>query len=198
MRLLLSALALLAGCADPEPTSRTAEPEPTIGFDIEGELSFVRDGDTLRTIAIEIADTDSTRARGLMQRTEIPPDTGMLFVFDEPQTPRAAFYMMNTPRSLDIQFYDSDSTLINVGENTTPFSLDNVESEGPAQFVVEVPAGYSRAVGLVPGGPDHVDRAVGGTPTCRTGETLTPDETHPKCTSESTHSNEKSFIAPGD
>ena len=152
MRPVLFSLTLIAfGCSDPEPAPRATDTQPSIPFDIEGELSFVRGTDTLRTIAIEIADTDSTRARGLMQRTEIPPDTGMLFVFDQPQTPRAAFYMMNTPRSLDIQFYGPDSTLINIGENTTPFSLDNVESDGPAQFVVEVPAGVSRSIGLVPG-----------------------------------------------
>jgi uncharacterized membrane protein (UPF0127 family) len=152
VRLSLLLLALVVvGCADSDPPSRTEDVTSSIPFDIEGELSFVRGTDTLRTIAIEIADTDSTRGRGLMQRTEIPPDTGMLFMFDEPETPRASFYMMNTPRSLDIQFYGPDSTLINIAENTTPFSLDNVESDGPAQFVVEVPAGVSRSIGLVPG-----------------------------------------------
>ena len=142
---------LLAACADPaeppaEPVARAGE---SIPFRIEGRLAFVRGTDTLKTIAIEVADTDSTRARGLMQRSEIPDDTGMLFIFPaaEPQ----AFYMANTPRSLDIQFYAADSTLLNVAENTTPYSLDNVLSEGPAQFVVEVPAGASRRIGLVPG-----------------------------------------------
>lgn len=147
--LFLAGIVLAAGCSDPEPAQEPAT--ASIPFDIEGELSFVRNSDTLRTIAIEVADTDSARARGLMQRSEIPADTGMLFVFDEPETPRAAFYMMNTPRSLDIQFYGPDSTLINIAESTTPFSLDNVYSDGPTQFVVEVPAGYSRTLGLVPG-----------------------------------------------
>jgi len=143
------ALALLTiGCADEPPDSPPAA-ETGIPFDIEGELSFVRGTDTLKTIAIEIADTDSTRARGLMQRPDIPADTGMLFVFPaaEPQ----AFYMANTPRSLDIQFYAADSTLLNIAENTTPYALDNVVSAGAAQFVVEVPAGYSRRLGLVAG-----------------------------------------------
>lgn len=145
------ALALLAtGCADTaEPESDAPPTTASIPFDIEGELSFVRGGDTLRTIDIEVADTDSTRARGLMQRSEIPADTGMLFIF--PDADQRAFYMANTPRSLDIQFYAADSTLINIEENTTPYSLDNVFSEGAAQFVVEVPAGYSRRIGLVPG-----------------------------------------------
>ena len=141
--------ALAAGCGpDEAPPAPPAAPA-SVPFEIEGRLSFVRDGDTLRTIDVEVADTDSTRQRGLMERTEIPPDTGMLFVF--PAAERQAFYMANTPRSLDIQFYGADSTLLNVAENTVPFSTDNVFSAGPAQFVVEVPAGYTRRIGLVEG-----------------------------------------------
>ena len=84
-----------------------------------------------------------------MERAEIPDDTGMLFIF--PDEAQRAFYMMNTPRSLDIQYYSADSTLINIAYDTEPFSLDNVSSDGPAQFVVEVAAGISRSLGLVPG-----------------------------------------------
>ena len=149
MRFLPALAFLLAACqSDPAAPSSTAA-EASIPFEIEGELAFVRGADTLRVIDIEIADTDSTRGRGLMERSEIPDDTGMLFVFPEPGP--QAFYMMNTPRSLDIQFYGPDSTLLNIATNTEPYSLDNVYSEGDAQFVVEVPAGWSRNVGLVPG-----------------------------------------------
>jgi len=146
--ILLLAFVLL-GCPEPEEPDSAPSPRASIPFDIEGTLSFVRGTDTLRTIDIEIADTDSARGRGLMQRTEIPEDTGMLFIF--PAAEEQAFYMANTPRSLDIQFYGADSTLLNIAENTTPYSLDNVFSDGPTQFVVEVPAGYSRRLGLVPG-----------------------------------------------
>ena len=152
MRSALLVLALLAaGCADasdPAPAPVDAG-NAGIPFQIDGTLSFVRGADTLKTIAIEIADTDSTRGRGLMQRTEIPEDTGMLFIF--PRAEPQAFYMANTPRSLDIQFYGADSTLVNVAYDTTPFSYDNVLSEGPAQFIVEVEAGVTRRLGLVQG-----------------------------------------------
>ena len=149
MRFLPVLALLLAACqSDPAAPSSTAA-DRSIPFEIEGELAFVRGADTLRVIDIEIADTDSTRGRGLMERSEIPDDTGMLFVF--PEAGPQAFYMMNTPRSLDIQFYGPDSTLLNIAYDTEPYSLDNVYSEGEAQFVVEVPAGWSRNVGLVPG-----------------------------------------------
>ena len=158
MRLVFVALVFLAvGCADSsappaEPAvtgTSTASGAAAIPFRIDGTLAFVRGGDTLKTIQIEIADDDSSRGRGLMQRPTIPDDTGMLFVFDEPQP--LAFYMANTPHPLDIQFYAADSTLLNIAEDTTPYSFDNVYSEGEGQFVVEVPAGYSRRIGLVAG-----------------------------------------------
>ncbi len=142
-------LALAAGCADSSAPPDPATAPASVSFRIDGTLSFVRDGDTLRTIDIEVADTDSSRQRGLMERTDFPSDTGMLFVF--PRAQQQAFWMHNTPRSLDIQYYAADSTLLNIAENTTPFSTDNVVSQGESQFVVEVPAGYSRRVGLVPG-----------------------------------------------
>ena len=143
---LASALVLLAGCHTEAPTPPASNAIP---FDIEGRLSFVRDGRTLKTIDIEIADTDSTRMRGLMERPRIPADTGMLFVFDHAAA--QAFWMESTPKSLDIQFYGPDSTLLNIAENATPFSRESLPSSGPSQFVLEVPAGYSRRIGLVPG-----------------------------------------------
>ena len=148
---LLIAAASASGCSD--AGSGTPAPAPAVDegipFRIDGQLAFVRGADTLKTIDIEIADTDSTRTRGLMQRTQIPDDTGMLFVF--PSASPQGFYMANTPRSLDIQFYAADSTLINVAEDTVPFDLTTVTSDEPAQFVVEVEAGVTRRIGLVPG-----------------------------------------------
>jgi len=152
MRIAAALLLLtLVGCRQSDPSAEpdaAARPEG-VPFQIEGRLAFLRGTDTLRTIDIEIADTDSTRMRGLMQRPEIPDDTGMLFVFPfaEPQS----FWMANTPHPLDIQYYAADSTLLNIAENTTPYSQAPLPSEGDAQFVVEVPAGYSRRIGLVRG-----------------------------------------------
>jgi len=103
--------------------------------------------------AIEVVDTDSTRGRGLMARKCFPDDWGMLFVFPEERS--QAFYMANTPRSLDIMYFAADSTFINAAKYTTPNSLDNVISDGPAQFVVETPAGFVDRHGLAPG--DHIN-----------------------------------------
>lgn len=157
MRPLLFALAvLLAACnAQPDPPEAsgdgaTGDPAASIPFETDGELTFLRDGAPITTIAIEVADTDSTRARGLMERTEIPDATGMLFVF--PRAEPQGFWMDKTPRSLDIMFFGADSTLLNVAANTTPFQVSpSYTSQGPAQYVVETPAGFARRYGLTPG-----------------------------------------------
>lgn len=143
-------LAVLAACresADPPQPSTEAE---TLPFDLDGTLTFSRDGQPITTIDIEVADTDSTITRGLMERTVIPPATGMLFIFPGEET--RSFWMSNTPTALDIIFFAADSTLVNVQPNTVPFqTTPTYDSEGPAQFVVEVPAGFARRYGLTPG-----------------------------------------------
>ncbi|OZC03126.1 DUF192 domain-containing protein [Rubricoccus marinus] len=144
-------LASLFGCQEsaPEPTPE-APSAPSIPFDIAGDLTFSRDGQPITTIAIEVADTDSLRMRGMMDRTEIPDATGMLFIF--PTAAPQSFWMQNTPSALDIMYFGADSTLINVQANAVPFQTNpTYPSEGPAQFVVETPAGFARRYGLTPG-----------------------------------------------
>lgn len=156
-RPLLSALllgVLAAACApdDSPPGSHNGEcrETPGLAYRTDGRLTFLRaDGTEIRTLAIEVADTDSTIQRGLMQRKCLPDDWGMLFVFPnaEPRT----FYMANTPTSLDIHFVGPDSTLLNVAKYTRPFDPSTLASDGPAQYVVETPAGFADTHGLRPG-----------------------------------------------
>ncbi len=145
-------LALAVGCqAGKDAPSETPETEG-IAFDPDGTLSFTRDGQTLLTIDIEIADTDSTRTRGLMARSSLPPKSGMLFIFDraEPQS----FWMANTPLSLDIFFVDADSEIVNIAKYTRPLSPQQVSSIGAARYVVETQAGVADSYGITE--TDHV------------------------------------------
>jgi hypothetical protein len=101
------------------------------------------------TYTLEIADTPETRARGLMFRTDLAADSGMLFVWDEP-APRS-FWMRNTPLPLDIIFLDEAGQVVNVAARTTPFSEKRLPSEGPALAVLEVNAGEAERRGIGPG-----------------------------------------------
>lgn len=113
-----------------------------IPFEPKGVLEFVQpDGTVIRQIAIEVADTDSARARGLMDRRSLTSRQGMLFLFPD-ETDRS-FWMQNTPIPLDIIFVDADSQIVNIAKRTTPLSPEQVQSTGPAQYVVEVRAGFT-------------------------------------------------------
>jgi uncharacterized membrane protein (UPF0127 family) len=145
--LILLPLALLpAACQDESPQPQAAA-EETIPFRKDGTLQFLRDGAAITAIAIEIAATDSARTRGLMQRTSLPTNSGMLFIFEqeEPQ----GFWMANTPLALDLFFVDADSQIVKVAKYTRPLSPETVASEAPAQYVIEVPAGFADAHGII-------------------------------------------------
>jgi uncharacterized membrane protein (UPF0127 family) len=80
---------------------------------------------------------------------ELPPDTGMLFVFEQPQF--ASFWMKNTYLSLDLIFIAPDGTVVNVAADATPLSLDPIESAAPVRFVLELMAGTASKIGLKAG-----------------------------------------------
>jgi len=153
--LLMSGL-VLTGCgngnsdeSEAENATESPEIEDPIPFRPDGRLHILQDEDTLRTIEVEIADTDSSRARGLMERTELPEDAGMLFLFEE-EAPQS-FWMANTPLALDIIFADANRRIVSMTKYTTPYSQEQVTSGTPAQYVLEVRAGYADRIGIIEG-----------------------------------------------
>ena len=95
---------------------------------------------------LELAITPEARSKGLMFRTEMPDDAGMLFVW--PDEKKRSFWMKNTPLSLDILFFSADKTLLTSHQFTTPFSEAYLSSGGPAAYVVELKAGQVQKNGL--------------------------------------------------
>jgi hypothetical protein len=146
--LVLTIVIALAGCRSNDsdlPTIRT-QPE----FRKDGTLSFVSaGGDTLSTIDIEIAETEQARLTGMMGRSGIPRQSGMLFIMDDVDA--RGMWMKNTPLPLDIIFVGPDSHVINVVKRTTPFSLEEILPTAPKKYVVEVRAGVSDRLGITDG-----------------------------------------------
>ena len=142
---VLAFVFILAACGE-EPTRELPADGPTIEFRKDGTLTFMRNGDDVVTIDIEIADSDSARGRGLMQRTSLPELSGMLFVFQREET--QSFWMGNTPLGLDLIFVDADSHIVDIDKYNRPFNAASIVSDAPAQFVVEVPAGFSDTHGI--------------------------------------------------
>ena len=150
--LLLLLLPALPACTtdDGESPSPTTADTTTIPFDREGRLGFVQQGDTLVVLDIEVADTDSARERGMMQREGFPtPTSGMLFPFDEER--ERSFWMANTPLALDLFFINADSQVVSIHKYAQPNTADQIPSEGPAQYVLETPAGFADSYGLLEG-----------------------------------------------
>jgi uncharacterized membrane protein (UPF0127 family) len=117
------------------------------GFAKEGELVFVSPEGTVRSkIGIEFAETPADREIGLMIRTELGETDGMLFLF--PLEEFRAFWMKNTAIPLDIVFVSAQKRVVTIHQNTVPYAETSYESTEPAQYVVEVNAGFVRTHGI--------------------------------------------------
>lgn len=102
-----------------------------------------------RQVTVELALTPTARNRGLMHRSSLPVDHGMLFIFTD-VAPRQ-FWMRDTLIGLDIVFLDADGTVQNVTEAPPGVERPGFHSLRPAQFVLEMVRGWCREAGLAPG-----------------------------------------------
>lgn len=133
--------------------SNTTESIPSTSTNEQGgEPKFVKQGELklldankkeLKKIDIELATTEAKRAQGLMYRSYMGPDQGMLFIFDAQQP--QAFWMENTKIPLDIIYIDKNMKIVSIAKNTVPFSRQSIPSKSPAQYVLELNAGYADA-----------------------------------------------------
>lgn len=106
-----------------------------------------------RVFHTELARSAAEQERGLMFRTNIPQDGGMLFTpYPADGPPREArFWMKNTPTALDILFIRADGTIARIAENAVPYSEDTLVSGEPVAAVLELNAGVSARLGIKAG-----------------------------------------------
>src|SRR6185312_1431196 len=109
---------------------------------------------------IEIADTEAEREKGLMFRTSLAPDAGMLFDYHQEQ--EAAFWMQNTLIPLDMIFISAKGVVKSIHVNARPMDTTPIPSGGPIRFVMEIPGGRSEEIGLKVG--DRFENSRVGTP----------------------------------
>ena len=125
--------------------------------------AFADDGQlTIKTaagehqFAIEVVDTDAGRQKGLMFRTSLGPDAGMLFDFKE--SLEVSFWMQNTLIPLDMLFIRHDGTIANIQVNAKPLDPTSIPSDGPVEFVFEIAGGRSVELGIKAGDTVIQDR----------------------------------------
>lgn len=96
--------------------------------------------------AVEMAENDAQRSRGLMFRRELADDRGMLFDFKRDIF--ISMWMRNTLIPLDMLFISANGRISYIRENTVPYSLDIIEAPDRNRAVLEVSAGTVARLGI--------------------------------------------------
>lgn len=139
---LIAFFTLVAGAyADPATWAR---PESVVVTDSKGgEHSF----------EVELAVSPEELARGLMGRTELSDNAGMLFVFENAR--ERSFWMRDTLIPLDILFIDEEGRIVKIQENAKPKDETQIPSGGPVLGVLEINGGRATALGIRTGDIVH-------------------------------------------
>lgn len=106
---------------------------------IRGEFGTAR-------FSVEIADTDSSRAQGLMHRTEMGASEGMLFIYDQPRS--LSFWMRNTLIPLDMLFVDPTGTVTRIHPDAVPLDETPIFGGDGLTHVLEINGGLASALGI--------------------------------------------------
>jgi uncharacterized membrane protein (UPF0127 family) len=102
----------------------------------------------MHAIRAEVAADIPTRMRGLMYRTSMPANAGMLFIFDEATT--HCMWMKNTLIPLSVAFIDDGGTIINIAD-MQPQSEQSHCAAKPARYALEMNRGWFAQRGIKPG-----------------------------------------------
>jgi hypothetical protein len=129
--LLIALAALPLGCRQ---NTRAQSNLPTVTMEIGSS-----------TFTLEIANTRATREHGLMRRDFMPPDHGMIFVFDQEQP--LGFYMKNTRIPLDIIYVNAAGKVVSI-KQMKPYDLTTTPSDAPAKWAIELNQGAASAAGI--------------------------------------------------
>ncbi|NJL96352.1 DUF192 domain-containing protein [Candidatus Gracilibacteria bacterium] len=103
---------------------------------------------------VELADEPIEHSQGLMNRDELCPKCGMLFVFEK--SANRSFWMKNTTIPLDIIFVDNNNQIQKIYSNTNPLQTNpSYSSIKPIKYVLETNSFYTKHNNLQEG--DYID-----------------------------------------
>jgi len=112
------------------------------------KLAPVRLNAGIHNINAELASTPQQREIGLMFRTAMPANDGMLFAFEQPA--QQCFWMRNTLIPLSVAFIGDDGSVVNI-DDMKPQTLDSHCSAKPVRFVLEMNEGWFAKRGIKAG-----------------------------------------------
>lgn len=99
--------------------------------------------------AVEVADTNELRSRGLMFRQSMPRFSGMLFIYKQPH--RARFWMRNTLIPLDMIFVDPKGVVKNIHSNAIPHDETTIDGGPGIIAILEINGGLANKLGIIVG-----------------------------------------------
>lgn len=151
------ACALLMACGVPqhpvpERLDQPAGQSPELHSSAHGPVPLVIEGENGPVhVLAEVANTPVARARGLMYRESLEAGKGMIFVYEKRDV--HTFWMKNTLIPLDMLFLDGPPhlefpTVIGIVHDAEPESLTHRSVPAPSLYVLEVPGGWSRKMGV--------------------------------------------------
>ena len=139
---VLSAIALVvaAGCTKPAVPAPPVSSEPPLPTQAQGQLPTLKLWLGAEELVTEIASTLPQVQTGMMFRTNMAENAGMLFVFSVPH--RAAFWMKNTSVPLSAAYISPDGTILEI-HDLHPHNTNSVEATSQQmQYVLEANQGW--------------------------------------------------------
>lgn len=134
-RLVLTVLFLLLGSA--------------ASYALESEVLKIVSGHNNHEFEVEIARNSEEQMKGLMGRSYLEDNKGMIFLYDKPQ--HINMWMKNTKISLDMLFIREDGVIVRISQKAEPYSLRSIPSGEPVIAVLELNGGISQRLGIKPG-----------------------------------------------
>jgi uncharacterized membrane protein (UPF0127 family) len=136
----LAAAALLAMACAPNRAEPAAS-APRVVVETTGGAKHV--------VRVEIARAPAEQQKGLMHRTHLDADAGMLFLFEASAV--HSFWMMNTLIPLDMIFIDDEGRIVGIVERAEPRTTVGRSVGVPSRYVLEVNGGWSKEHGVAKG-----------------------------------------------
>lgn len=137
------------------PVGCSPEAQTTPAEQAQGLIAVtIRSANASHVFKVETATTSAQQERGLMFRTDIAENGGMLFwpyPADGGGPREASFWMENTPSPLDIVFIRADGTIARIAENAVPGSREKILSGEPVGAVLELRGGRALDLGIAEG-----------------------------------------------
>jgi uncharacterized membrane protein (UPF0127 family) len=140
----LLALAMCGGCTGGCKKTTPPAPAPAAGPSLptaaQPKLQTMKLWLGAEELVAEVALTGQQTQTGMMFRTNMAENAGMLFVFPAPY--QASFWMKNCPLPLAVAYIDREGTILEIHDLQPHNTNSVVASSDQVQFVLEVNQGW--------------------------------------------------------